>query len=99
MKKHLALIAAAGILGLGGCYGSYTNPTTFTLAVADAPVDGAEHVTLAFTGVQIQPSAGNTLEYDFGAPQVDRKSTRLNSSHPSISYAVFCLKKKTSYYT
>src|SRR5690348_17694401 len=26
--------------------------------------------------------------------QEDRKSTRLNSSHPSISYAVFCLKKK-----
>src|SRR5690348_17634710 len=25
----------------------------------------------------------------------DRKSTRLNSSHPSISYAVFCLKKKS----
>src|SRR5690348_18127597 len=30
-----------------------------------------------------------------GAPREgDRKSTRLNSSHPSISYAVFCLKKK-----
>src|SRR5438876_5994180 len=27
----------------------------------------------------------------------DRKSTRLNSSHPSISYAVFCLKKKSSH--
>src|SRR5690348_11434975 len=26
--------------------------------------------------------------------RIDRKSTRLNSSHPSISYAVFCLKKK-----
>src|SRR5690348_17442118 len=26
--------------------------------------------------------------------KTDRKSTRLNSSHPSISYAVFCLKKK-----
>src|SRR5690348_17484258 len=26
--------------------------------------------------------------------KADRKSTRLNSSHPSISYAVFCLKKK-----
>src|SRR5690348_13727226 len=25
-----------------------------------------------------------------GEPQLDRKSTRLNSSHPSISYAVFC---------
>src|SRR3712207_8499493 len=27
-------------------------------------------------------------------PSVDRKSTRLNSSHANISYAVFCLKKK-----
>src|SRR5438477_3669442 len=29
--------------------------------------------------------------------QRDRKSTRLNSSHMSISYAVFCLKKKNTY--
>src|SRR5436305_11117048 len=28
------------------------------------------------------------------APKLDRKSTRLNSSHVRISYAVFCLKKK-----
>src|SRR2546430_7439565 len=28
----------------------------------------------------------------------DRKSTRLNSSHSQISYAVFCLKKKNSYF-
>src|SRR5256886_8786772 len=32
---------------------------------------------------------------DAGAP--DRKSTRLNSSHSQISYAVFCLKKKNAY--
>src|SRR5438128_3993521 len=32
-----------------------------------------------------------------GAGLVDRKSTRLNSSHGSISYAVFCLKKKKKY--
>src|SRR2546429_6651273 len=31
-------------------------------------------------------------------PDLDRKSTRLNSSHGYISYAVFCLKKKTNYY-
>src|SRR5699024_11296949 len=31
-------------------------------------------------------------KFDF----LDRKSTRLNSSHVSISYAVFCLKKKTN---
>src|SRR3712207_6854309 len=30
----------------------------------------------------------------FGECQTDRKSTRLNSSHANISYAVFCLKKK-----
>src|SRR3712207_7451981 len=29
-----------------------------------------------------------------GGPILDRKSTRLNSSHANISYAVFCLKKK-----
>src|SRR5258708_20601353 len=29
----------------------------------------------------------------------DRKSTRLNSSHQIISYAVFCLKKKTQYHS
>src|SRR5438876_7279871 len=39
------------------------------------------------------------LIHDEGVPrgdeaELDRKSTRLNSSHPSISYAVFCLKKK-----
>src|SRR3712207_8596602 len=30
---------------------------------------------------------------------LDRKSTRLNSSHANISYAVFCLKKKKAIYT
>src|SRR2546430_13601574 len=38
------------------------------------------------------------LSWETGAPgraDGDRKSTRLNSSHSQISYAVFCLKKKT----
>src|SRR2546428_3517577 len=35
-----------------------------------------------------------TLSYTLFTP--DRKSTRLNSSHDQISYAVFCLKKKTN---
>src|SRR3712207_7837923 len=35
--------------------------------------------------------------YDYvGETNLDRKSTRLNSSHANISYAVFCLKKKKS---
>src|SRR5690348_7015362 len=44
---------------------------------------------------------GHTLEgvkrYWTRRGRVDRKSTRLNSSHPSISYAVFCLKKKNNH--
>src|SRR5690348_17395237 len=43
------------------------------------------------TGGDIVEDLG-TLEY---LKERDRKSTRLNSSHPSSSYAVFCLKKKT----
>src|SRR5256885_2603228 len=35
-----------------------------------------------------------TLVWVSGQEQLDRKSTRLNSSHLVISYAVFCLKKK-----
>src|SRR2546422_8538488 len=34
------------------------------------------------------------LALPLGEPNLDRKSTRLNSSHGYISYAVFCLKKK-----
>src|SRR3712207_7307905 len=37
------------------------------------------------------PEVANLL---WGPPYKDRKSTRLNSSHANISYAVFCLKKK-----
>src|SRR2546430_16763923 len=37
---------------------------------------------------------GNIASCRFGSLE-DRKSTRLNSSHSQISYAVFCLKKKT----
>src|SRR5258708_27316405 len=34
------------------------------------------------------------VKYEFGVQHEDRKSTRLNSSHQIISYAVFCLQKK-----
>src|SRR5258707_9235332 len=39
----------------------------------------------------VAPEQGHDLP---GAGKTDRKSTRLNSSHANISYAVFCLKKK-----
>src|SRR6266498_4027480 len=42
---------------------------------------------------------GSPVHRDVGAGSRDRKSTRLNSSHVRISYAVFCLKKKTQNHT
>src|SRR5438034_6328454 len=58
--------------------------------------------TAGSVGTSIGIAVGNTLEAILGAYLVrrfangprDRKSTRLNSSHTVISYAVFCLKKK-----
>src|SRR5690348_18059937 len=50
--------------------------------------------------VAVQPLQEGTYRIDVNSNELslitvrDRKSTRLNSSHPSISYAVFCLKKK-----
>src|SRR3712207_7006715 len=44
--------------------------------------------------VALELALGVALERLLRAEEVDRKSTRLNSSHANISYAVFCLKKK-----
>src|SRR3712207_8836338 len=45
-------------------------------------------------GIWCEGSGGKRGDEVRGARWVDRKSTRLNSSHANISYAVFCLKKK-----
>src|SRR5690606_41647998 len=42
-------------------------------------------------------SAGSQEDQEATEMLIDRKSTRLNSSHVKISYAVFCLKKKKNY--
>src|SRR5436189_1441970 len=51
----------------------------------------AQRRRVAFKGTRAKPSAGHSAG---GNRLADRKSTRLNSSHRCISYAVFCLKKK-----
>src|SRR2546430_12649021 len=57
----------------------------YTTLFRSRPVHLAAHAPL---GIDAQ-AAGQAREAD-----VDRKSTRLNSSHSQISHAVFCLKKK-----
>src|SRR3712207_7518908 len=55
--------------------------------------------SLPFLGLIRQPTLVLAGDDDPIVPVVnaDRKSTRLNSSHANISYAVFCLKKKKKY--
>src|SRR2546429_7349420 len=61
------------------------------LAQARGMDSAAEYVVRAMPG----PGLGQALRQAV----LDRKSTRLNSSHGYISYAVFCLKKKKTYNT
>src|SRR2546427_8970276 len=76
---YTTLFRSRGIIPDGG--GMYFLPRRVGLAKAKE---------LIFTGRQVKLPEDQLL----GLGQADRKSTRLNSSHSQISYAVFCLKKK-----
>src|SRR2546426_4433423 len=74
-----------------------------SLAIADSAIDeveqprlvavheSAERLVVAGQVPEHQPAVLELVQ------RLDRKSTRLNSSHLVISYAVFCLKKKINY--
>src|SRR3712207_7572412 len=81
----------------------------YTLSLHDAlPILGASCLAveigaewiLVDAGVRVDRSADRLPDLAFLEDKrlaaIDRKSTRLNSSHANISYAVFCLKKKKS---
>src|SRR5437867_6911354 len=86
-------------LALAGC-------STDTTAPEERPSDELVTLRLDPNGPQLYnrevsfyAKVGEDTEgsiYFRGPQGQDRKSTRLNSSHRTISYAVFCLKKKTS---
>src|SRR5947209_1303191 len=89
--SHPASIVAGAVLALGGVLlGLYVTNTTLNVVslIGMIMVVGivAKNGILMLDAVEEHLAAGDTL---------DRKSTRLNSSHANSSYAVFCLKKKT----
>src|SRR3989442_6986702 len=70
-----------------------------SLNIYDVVTDGSNHLSRDRFDIPDSgraPSAGEErgLVRSFRRRRLDRKSTRLNSSHVRISYAVFCLKKK-----
>src|SRR5436853_3271118 len=68
-----------------------------TLFRSNAGVDGFGMGVLLTTR-QVKKVMASYVGENKEAMTLDRKSTRLNSSHLGISYAVFCLKKKKSWY-
>ena len=63
--------------------------------IPGTPAAVLEFMLDRFDGLVIESfGVGGLPEYEGDASYLDRKSTRLNSSHVRISYAVFCLKKK-----
>src|SRR5437762_757964 len=76
------------ILRVGAVAALVTVTTNLTIIIGTAFVGGFGPAAIAGYGT------GARLEYLLVPLVLDRKSTRLNSSHRCISYAVFCLKKK-----
>src|SRR5205807_9607537 len=68
-------------------------PEIYTLSLHDALPISTPRASRAFRATRSRGSRSRRRERD-PRERVDRKSTRLNSSHLVISYAVFCLKKK-----
>src|SRR5438309_1124426 len=103
LQQVACLLAAGGegisqAVGVGGRDMSRAVGGTMTLDALDAlGADAATELVVVIgkpPGPEIERQVEDKLR-GLGKPAVvDRKSTRLNSSHSSISYAVFCLKKK-----
>src|SRR5690606_15420117 len=78
---------------------AYSNPGSILNTIT--PSDTGVHKYVVHAQHPNCPNVDSTLNFDIDVqpnPSVDRKSTRLNSSHVKISYAVFCLKKKKTRY-
>src|SRR3712207_7637662 len=74
----------------------------YTLSLHDAlPISERDRTVREFrqaleeSGMVVPMATTNLFTHPIFKDGADRKSTRLNSSHANISYAVFCLKKKT----
>lgn len=71
----LLAAAALGVTACGGGGGSSTPNGTaaamsqMQLSVADAPIDGASHVVVVFTGVELLPNSGNPITITFAQPK------------------------------
>jgi hypothetical protein len=86
------LLAGAVALALGGCAGG-DDPTTgqLSLAVTDAPVDEAEHVVVAFTGVELKPANGPSQTFHYClVPVTDEELTEDGATEELVVQTEAC---------
>src|SRR2546427_6811675 len=72
----------------------FRSPCSAAQAQAQTLEEVAQHLVQATPVVGVPGLTEQRAHFRLGDIETDRKSTRLNSSHSQISYAVFCLKKK-----
>src|SRR5438309_5211882 len=83
-RQLYRVMSVATVQGLPSKWTGSLRPKSFSTVGATSTIAGFSSAILKLEKSTPGTSRGS-----------DRKSTRLNSSHSSISYAVFCLKKKT----
>lgn len=66
---YASLLASAIITGLPGCDNSGSGTGILNMQITDAPVDGAQHVVVEFTGVEIKAADGETIDITYDAPR------------------------------
>src|SRR5690606_41289768 len=88
LSLHDALPISCRARWTGGCRGPLDRCPAYPAVAATTRLERTSPASSPRLRMHGQASSSRSL---------DRKSTRLNSSHVKISYAVFCLKKKTQY--
>src|SRR5215813_4849164 len=73
----------------------WTWPVPYGLSQFFGSLTPSSPSCFARAAIPTRKASGKLCSESWGTPSADRKSTRLNSSYVRISYAVFCLKKKT----
>src|SRR2546427_7725493 len=93
---EMGRLGGIAVLTLEGIFSRYANPEDVLDRIVSASQDEATKIIQSIYGEPIKEELIHRRIHEIKKGG-DRKSTRLNSSHSQISYAVFCLKKKNWY--
>src|SRR5438552_9061007 len=94
VKPALSHIQLVRYAGASGDFNPLHTDPKFGEMVGTGGIIAHGMLIMGFVGQLLSDYVGPAALRKFGVRFRDRKSTRLNSSHQIISYAVFCLKKK-----